>query len=305
MSSRVVTPSVYALNAMIAIARQGEVQRVEARSSDAGLALAGRPRAAPPPAASERGPAACGARAGGGRSFVDLAVGAGDRSTSPGLDVEVGGRGSARRPGPRRRRRSRRARSSARRRPRGSGRAPARRTRTGPRSSRRARPFPSCRRCRPGSRRRPDRRCRPAPSRRRGARRGSPARSPARCRPAPRGAGSTSWITRPAGVLDRCRPTCGRTMLPPLATVGVGDRQLQRAGLQVALADREVDVVADRPGAVGVAVPVELVAPLRGRHQARRPRPAGRCRSARRGRASSAQVWIASPSRRPSSRPSM
>ena len=62
----------------------------------------------------------------------------------------------------------------------------------------------------------------------------------------------------------------------------VGDRHLQRVGLQVALAGRQLDVVAGRPGPVGFAFLVELVAPLLARQQAFGLARAGRARSARR-----------------------
>ncbi len=42
----------------------------------------------------------------------------------------------------------------------------------------------------------------------------------------------------------------------------VGDRKLERSGKEITLADGEVDVVAHRPGAIGVAVFEQLVAPL-------------------------------------------
>ena len=62
-----------------------------------------------------------------------------------------------------------------------------------------------------------------------------------------------------------------------VAERGVGDRQLQRVGLQVALAGRQLDVVAGRPGPFGVAFGEEFVAPLPARHQAFDL--AGRCRA--------------------------
>ena len=48
----------------------------------------------------------------------------------------------------------------------------------------------------------------------------------------------------------------------------VGDRHLQRVGLQVALPGRQLDVVAGRPGPFGIAFGGELVAPVLRRQQA-------------------------------------
>ena len=62
----------------------------------------------------------------------------------------------------------------------------------------------------------------------------------------------------------------------------VGERHLQRVGLQVALAGGELDVVAGRPGAsFGFAFGGEFVAPLLGRQQALFGVRAGRCRGSR------------------------
>ena len=141
----------------------------------------------------------------------------------------------------------------------------------------------SCRRRRSGSRRR---RRRTVPSRLlRGVRAGPPgSRRGRRGRSRPRAApaGSNSFSTRPAAS-STSMPTCGVTMLAAVAERRVGDRHLQRVGLQVALADRQLDVVAGRPGPVGVAFREELVAPLFARHQAFalagqvEPGRAGRC----------------------------
>ncbi len=70
----------------------------------------------------------------------------------------------------------------------------------------------------------------------------------------------------------------------------VGDRHLQRVGLQVALADGEVDVVARRPLAVGELLAVELVAPGGGRDQ-----PLGLGRQVDPGRLPQAQLAPPSP----------
>ena len=177
-------------------------------------------------------------------------------------------RGSAARPGPPCRRRSRLPRRSPRRRSAGPDRAPGPRTRTG----RRTEGAPRCRSCR-----------RPAPgSRRRRRRRSRSGACAASCRPSRivsrqlgsiwtwrAGAGLDLLHTRPAAS-STCMPTWGRGDRAAVGDRRVGDRHLQRVGLQVALADREVDVVARRPGPVGELFPVELVAPGGGRQQARR-----------------------------------
>ena len=89
------------------------------------------------------------------------------------------------------------------------------------------------------------------------------------------------WSSRPPASSTR-RPRCGRAHLAAVGDRRVGDRHLQRRGLQVALADREVDVVAQRPGRVSE---MPQACPRAG---ARRPPRASRPARARRGRGSSA-----------------
>ena len=145
-----------------------------------------------------------------------------------------------------------------------------RRTRTGPPVPCPARPCRSCPRPGRGSRPSPDRRCRPAPS--------PPARMPPRI---------TSRVSsemlqvarrRRLDLLDRLavhvHDAAADVRGDQGAAVGergVGARELQRRHLDVALADREVDVVALRPGPVDVGVgvaAVDAVAPGRRRDQA-------------------------------------
>src|SRR3954454_15152511 len=54
-----------------------------------------------------------------------------------------------------------------------------------------------------------------------------------------------------------------------IADCGVGDRHLERIGLQITLPDREVDVVADRPRARGLTLFEQLVTPLWRRQEPR------------------------------------
>ena len=69
--------------------------------------------------------------------------------------------------------------------------------------------------------------------------------------------------TRPAAS-SISMPTCGRGTRAAVGQRRVGDGHLQRRGLQVALADGEVDVVAHRPRAVGelCSCRKQAVAPL-------------------------------------------
>ena len=169
-------------------------------------------------------------------------------------------------------------------------RARRRRTRTGRRAAG-ARPCRSCRR--PGSgpgssRRRPSAevpsacvaRCRPVEDRLAVAR--------VDRRPCARRASGSAGSRCPAVVLDR-HPEVRAHDAAAVGDRGVGDRHLQRRGLQVALADREVDVVADRPRAlVGDAAGRDLAALLARDLRARAGRRAtggrGSCRRPRPGR---------------------
>ena len=127
-------------------------------------------------------------------------------------------------------------------------------------------PSRSCPPPAPGSRRRRRRRCRRGSAPPRAGLRGSP---PGR------------WVDVDVAARRRCeflQHAAGGVVdfHPDVrghhgAAVGqgrVGDRHLQRVGLQVALAGRQLDVVAGRPGAFGFAFRVEAVAPLLAGQQA-------------------------------------
>ena len=95
------------------------------------------------------------------------------------------------------------------------------------------------------------------------------------------------WTWRRGGGVEFRQDAAGRVVdlhadvgRDDRAAVGdrrVGDRHLQRVGLQVALAGGELDVVAGRPGPVGFAFLVELVAPVLRGQQPFCSRRAGRC----------------------------
>ena len=82
-----------------------------------------------------------------------------------------------------------------------------------------------------------------------------------------RAPGSICCRMRPVVVLDPHPDVRGHDA-PAVGDRAVGDRHLERVGLQVALPDGEVDVVAGRPGPVGEVLAEQAVAPRGRRHEA-------------------------------------